>query len=192
MKKVWRRNLVVLTVIVFVGAAAYLNYNYGSEAAGAAQKILGQSELVSGESDTDAVEASSGTSSDTAKTDGGDKDAGDYFSTARLTRQEARDKAKALLEEAAGEKGATQDVLDKASAGIKTLADQTVREASIENLVKAKGYSDCVAFLNDGSISVVVAAGEGGLSSTDVVKITDIVLEETGFTADQIKIMEAN
>lgn len=188
MKKTLRRNLVVLTVLVFVGAAAYLNYNYGSEMSQTTGKILGQSELVSGD-DSDAVETSSETG-DGSEAAEGSKD--DYFSTARLTRQEARDKAKTLLEEATNEKGATQEVLDKASSGIQVLADQTVKEATIENLVKAKGYSDCVAFLSDGSISVVVAAGEDGLNSTDVVKITDIVLEETGFTADQIKIMEAN
>ena len=179
MKKVWRRNLVVLTVLVFVGAAAYLNYNYGDEAlTQQAGKVLGESELVSADESGDAA----------AVETAGD----DYFSTARLTRQEARDSAKALLEEAAAEEGATQEVLDKASAGIKELADCTLKESTIENLVIAKGYDECVAFMNSGSISVVVAAGEDGLSSTDVVKIKDIVLEETGFTADQIKIMEAN
>ena len=190
MKKTLRRNLVVLTVLVFVGAAAYLNYNYGSEMSQTTGKILGQSELVSGD-DSNAVETSS-EAGEGGKTADGSATQEDYFSTARLTRQEARDKAKTLLEEAAKEQGATQAVLDKASSGIQVLADQTVKEATIENLVKAKGYSDCVAFLSDGSISVVVAAGEDGLKSTDVVKITDIVLEETGFTADQIKIMEAN
>ncbi len=189
MKKTLRRNLVVLTVLVFVGAAAYLNYNYGSEMSQTTGKILGQSELVSGD-DSNAVETSSETGEGGKTAEGSTQE--DYFSTARLTRQEARDKAKTLLEEAAKEQGATQAVLDKASSGIQVLADQTVKEATIENLVKAKGYSDCVAFLSDGSISVVVAAGEDGLKSTDVVKITDIVLEETGFTADQIKIMEAN
>lgn len=44
---------------------------------------------------------------------------------------------------------------------IQTLASYTVSEAQIENLVTAKGYTDCVAFIGDESVSVVVSAREG-------------------------------
>lgn len=71
------------------------------------------------------------------------------------------------------------------------MASVTVSEAQIENLVTAKGYSDCVAFISDNSISVVVGAVEGGLTTADTAKITDIVTGETDFTASQIKIIEA-
>ena len=55
---------------------------------------------------------------------------------------------------------------------IQTLASYTVSEAQIENLVTAKGYTDCVAFIGDESVSVVVSAREGGLTDADVAKIT--------------------
>ena len=39
----------------------------------------------------------------------------------------------------------------------------------------------------------MVIAGTGeGLQNSDIAKVTDIVMEETGLTADKIKIMEAN
>ena len=60
-----------------------------------------------------------------------------------------------------------------------------------ENLVTAKGYADCVAFMGEDSVSVVVSA-EGGLGAEDVAKISEIVLTETDYTADQITILEAN
>ena len=42
------------------------------------------------------------------------------------------------------------------------------------------------------SISVVVSpAGETGLEAADVARITDIVLNETDYTAGQITILEA-
>jgi len=72
------------------------------------------------------------------------------------------------------------------------MAAYTVPETQIENLVVAKGYADCVAFMSDGGVSVVVSAAEDGLQTEDVARITDIVLSETGFTADQIKILEAD
>ena len=55
----------------------------------------------------------------------------------------------------------------------------------------AKGYTDCVAFIGDESVSVVVSAREGGLTDADVAKITEIVTDETGMEASQVKIIEA-
>ena len=72
------------------------------------------------------------------------------------------------------------------------MANYTLTEAQIENLVVAKGYSQCVAFLSDGSISVVVSGVTDGLADTDVAKIGEIVMEQTGLKADQIKIIETN
>ena len=73
---------------------------------------------------------------------------------------------------------------------IQTMADYTVTEAQIENLVVAKGYADCVAFIGEGSLSLAVAAPEGGLTDADTAKIVDVVNQTAGFTADQIKIIE--
>ena len=75
---------------------------------------------------------------------------------------------------------------------IQTLAGYAMLESQIENLVVAKGYADCVAFMGENGISVVVSAANDGLQTEDVAKITDIVLSETEYSADQIKIMEAN
>ena len=43
----------------------------------------------------------------------------------------------------------------------------------------------------DNSVSVVVSAPEGGLQAADVAKITDIVMGQTSFAADQVKIIDA-
>ena len=72
------------------------------------------------------------------------------------------------------------------------LSDYTVTEAQIENLVTAKGYTDCVAFMGDDSLSIVVSTADGTLNSTDVAKITDIAMTETGYAASAIRIMASN
>ena len=59
-------------------------------------------------------------------------------------------------------------------------------------LVTAKGYTDCVAFMGEDSISVVVDTGTGELTAEDVAKITDIAMTETGYPASGIKIMASN
>lgn len=66
---------------------------------------------------------------------------------------------------------------DQANDTIQAMADYTVTEAQIENLVVAKGYTDCVAFIGDESVSLAVAAPEGGITEADTARIVDIVTE---------------
>jgi stage III sporulation protein AH len=170
---------------VLVCAAVALNWKYSGEAAQEVQetgsKILGEATLVSGQEDVDAP---------------ADEEAvytgSDYFASARLTRQQARDSAISLLQEAAAQEGADAATANEASAGIQVLASYTLQEAQIENLVTAKGYQDCVAFLGEDSVSVVVSTETGELTASDVVKITDIAVSETGLPASSVKIMAAN
>ena len=209
MREQWKRNAVVATVLLFVCAAVYLNWRYAGNVAedaapagtqslssaqndqgggsekdgGVTTKVLGDAALVGGVPtviDSDPSEAAPVPAP-----------ASSYFDTARLSRQQSRDNALSLLREASAQENVDQAALDDANRAIQTLAGYTMLEGQIENLVIAKGYADCVAFMGENSISVVVSAAEDGLQTEDVAKITDIVLSETEYTAGQIKIMEA-
>ena len=190
--QLWKRNAVVAAIALFVCAAVYLNWNYEQEVG----KTLGDSAmvgkeepLVSGGSSAPGPDGSG----QTEQSDGGGTASagGSYFDTARLNRQQSRDSALALLQEAAGKESADQTLKDEANASIQTMADYTVTEAQIENLVIAKGYTDCVAFMGEDSISVVVSALDNGMTDADAARIGEIVMEQTGLKADQIKIIEA-
>ena len=197
MKDQWKRNAVVATVLLFVCAAVYLNWRYAGNVAedaaptgqqeeeqGGSTKVLGDATLVGG---VPTIAADQGESPEAPQAPA----ASSYFDTARLSRQQSRDNALSLLREAAEQENAEQTAIDDANRAIQTLAGYTMLESQIESLVVAKGYADCVAFVGENSISVVVSAAEDGLQTEDVAKITDIVLSETDYRADQIKIMEA-
>ena len=186
--KVWKRNAVIVAVVLFVGAAVYLNWTYQeSEDAG---KTLGQAELVSGQTGDPLLAASPSPDPSASPAPAEDASSG-YFASARLNRQQARDSALTILREAAADETADEAVKAETAMAIQALADDTVSEAQIENLVTAKGYADCVAFISDGSASVVVSATEEGLTDADVARITEIVTDETGLEASSIKIIEA-
>lgn len=187
---VWKRNAVVLAIVLFVGVAVYLNWSYNNQLTGESSgsqsgdgKVLGQTTLVNG-----VDEEQKGEETDTST---GESEASGYFASARLNRQQARDSALELLQKAAADEKAEQTVVDEANASIQTMAAYTLSEAEVENLVTAKGYGDCVCFIDQESVSLVVSATEQGLSETDIAKIVEIVQEETGLKADQIKIIEA-
>ena len=176
MKQVWKKRAVVATVLLFVCAAVYLNWRYAGNAVDSS-KVLGESTLVN--APDDAQEASKPVTED------------DYFSTARLSRKQARDNAISMLKDASTDENADQSVLNEASQTLQVLAGYTVAESQIENLVTAKGYTDCVAFMGAESISVVVE-DEDGLDATDVARIMDIVVQETGYAPNQIKVLESD
>ena len=180
LKGQWKRHAVVLAVLVLVGTSVYLNWRYADNVAETG-KILGQATLVNqnGEGVTQTGENEEVLSV-----------SGSYFDTARLSRQQARDSAISMLQEAEMDENATEDVLNEASLALQVLASYTVAEAQIESLVTAKGYEDCVVFMGEDSCSVVVADPDG-VDSTDAARIKDIVISETDYTAAQIKIMEA-
>ena len=204
MKARWKRNAVVATMAVLVCAAVALNWRYTSDQAVSQMeqaqseetgtKILGQATLVSGVEDgaDDAGEADGAADGGEAVDETAVSTGSDYFASARLTRQQARDSAISLLQEAAEQENADAAVANEASEGIQVLAAYTLQEAQIENLVTAKGYQDCVAFLGEDGVSVVVATDTGELTAEDVAKITDIAMSETGLPAGSVKIMAAN
>ena len=174
MKQVWKRRAVVAAVLMLVGTSVYLNWRYAGTVEDSGKKVLGLSALVNGET-TDAEVTAAGDN---------------YFATARLSRKQARDTALSMLQEAQVDENATEDVLNEASQTMQVLAAYTVAESQIESLVVAKGYADCVAFMGDDAISVVVSDPDG-LDTVDVARIKDIVVSETSYTPDQIRIMEA-
>lgn len=185
--KLWKRNAVVVVIVLFVGAAVYLNWSYGQKGeadAAASGKLLGESALVNGTTE-ETQQPENGAEELTNTEDTG------YFASARLNRQQARDGAMEILQQAAADAMADQTVIDEANQSIQTLADNILAEAQIENLITAKGYSDCVCYIDADSASIVVATGESGLTEVDTAKIAEIVKEETALSVSQITIIEA-
>lgn len=202
--QLWRRNAVVAAVALFVCAAVYLNWSYEQEAQ--AGKTLGQSTMVGAgakdpliqkkDGEKPAQKPEEGKPKNKPLNDDGkapvvpQKEGSGYFASARLNRKQARDSALSLLQDAAAKEDADAAVKKQVNTTIQTMADSTVTEAQIENLVLAKGYTDCVAFIGDDSLSLAVSAPAGGLSGADTAKLVDAVTQSSGFKADQIKIIE--
>lgn len=114
----------------------------------------------------------------------------DAFSQARLKRQTARDEALSILKETASSKDASESTKEDVTKQISVIAANAVKESKIESRIQGKGYSDAVVMIEDGSISATVASKEGKLSETDVAKIADIIVAETGADLSTIKISD--
>ena len=180
--KNWKKNLMAAAVLLVVCAGIYMNWMYTNSQSVAdltdtldAEKVMSEdgiilelNEPVSGELEGDTVS--------------------DYFAAVRLSRQEARDSAVSLLQEAMayGDGSAGADP----QAQLEQIVQTALCEAQIESLIIAKGYTDCVAYMTDSGIAVAVASPEGGMQETDVAVIADIVITQSGFTMEQIRVVE--
>ena len=178
--KIWKKNLVAAAVLLTVCGGIYANWLYGQEQAVAnltdtldESKILSADKLVMADGTTDSLENTNTMT--------------DYFAAVRLSRQEARDSAVSLLQEAMayGDASAADS-----SAELEEIVNLALCEAQIESLVIAKGYADCVTYIADNAVSVAVAAPEGGLQQTDVAVIADIVVTHSGYTMDKVYVVE--
>ena len=199
--KLWKRNAIVVAIVLFVCGAVYMNWTYNKDDMEAG-KTLGEAALVGGKNMSEENQGANNSGAENqgenkqgaenaAESQKGNNSDSAYFSEARINRQQARDSAMSLLQEASKDDKASKETIEEANLAIQTMANFTLTEAQIENLVVAKGYKNCVAFLSDNSISVVVYGSEEGLTDTDVAKIGEIVMEQTGLKADDIKIIPA-
>lgn len=177
--KIWKKNVMAAAVLVTVCAGIYLNWLYAEDQATAdltdtldSNKVLSSDMLVMSDSSLD-------DSIDTVT---------DYFAAVRLSRQEARDSAVSLLQEAMSY--STEEAAAQSNENLEEIIEIALCEAQIESLIIAKGYRDCVAYISNDGISVAVATPEGGLQQADVAVIADVIMSQSDFTMEDIYVVE--
>lgn len=133
-------------------------------------KILGEAKLV--DSTSDASED---------QTDG-------YFETAVINRERSRGEALQTLQVVVDSSETMPDVKDKALSEMMQIATDIETEANVEEMIKAKGFEDCLAIISGENINVIVKSP--GLLTAEVAQISEIVKNETGFPIENIRIVE--
>lgn len=184
--KVWKKNMVAAAVLVTVCAGIYVNWLYTEENTAVSltdtvdvEKVMSDEALVLSE-DMAAIAAGEEVSTT----------ASDYFAAVRLSRQQARDNALNLLQEAMAYDTADSSKEVESAMELEEIIQTALCEAQIESLIIAKGYADCVAYMSGEGISVAVAAPEGGLQPEDVAVIADIVIAQSDYKLDDIRVVE--
>ena len=182
--KTWKKNLVAAAVLVTVCTGIYVNWLYTEQSTARnltdtlnAEKVMSDDTLVL--SDEYAVLADAPVNT-----------ASDYFAAVRLSRQQARDSAVNLLQDISANSDQTK--AEESAAELEDIVQTALTEAQIESLIIAKGYTDCVAYMSSEGISVAVSAPEGGLKQEDVSVIADIVISQSEYTLDDIRVVEVH
>ncbi len=113
-----------------------------------------------------------------------------YFYQARLSRQKTRDEILDTLQKTLKNAKISDSEKKDATTKLSKIIRDMTNETDIENMVKAKGFSDCVASISDDKISVAVQPNSGELTKADVAKVRDIVLSKTSILSQNIVVVE--
>lgn len=175
--KIWKRNAIVATVLVLICAGVYLNWN------------AAQSQPVDLMDTLDAEQVMNSVDFSLTEEDQADAASApqDHFAQIRLTRQKSRDNAVDLLQETITY---DEDGSAAAATSLDAIVGDALAESQVESLVIAKGYEDCVVYMNDENINIAVSAPAEGLAEADVALISDLVTTQTEYSLEDIRIIE--
>jgi stage III sporulation protein AH len=175
----YKRSLLVFCCILVVCFAVYADWTFGAgkltstnylyNSSSTNTKILGEAAFVdNSESET--------------------QDADNYFSVCAIEREKSRDEALGTLQSIVDSADSLPDAKDAALLQMMTIAGNIEKEANIETLVRAKGFTECIALIGEDNVNVIVKTA--GLLTNEVAQIKEIVMNEVGIDAQNVKIVE--
>lgn len=115
------------------------------------------------------------------------EETGDFFRDFRAQRETARVDEIALLDEIVHREGAPEESVREADARRIELTRQTEQERAIETQLVAKGFEDAAAFVQEGTVTIVVKRDR--LSDEDTAQILEIAMRQTEQEAGNVKII---
>lgn len=176
--KVFTKSQLALCVMVLaLGAAVWLNMKYSSglETKDNTSKYLGDTQYVGTLSDTSAVQTA------------GKAEKDDYFTTAKAEREKSLKAAQEQIDETLKSQSATAEDKKAMQTLSAALAKRIEAQANIENLLKAKGFSEALAVISDDSVDIVVRSD--GLLASETLQIQEIAVAQSGADLSSIKII---
>ncbi len=202
-----KKQITMLTLVLALAVAVYLNWRFADgENVLSATQALSETQAAPPAQTAQPVSGSGG---ETDASEGGEEQAagetyyGDalfvstdessskgYFAEARTTRTTTRDEALDALQKSLQKTDLTDAEKSSLTLQLTAIAKNITKEGTIESLVKAKGFSDCVAFINGENVKIVVKAPSAGLTVSEVAQIKEIVLSESGADFKNVSIVE--
>ena len=186
MKKFFgKKQLLLGTLVVALGMAVYLNYYFAQSPLGLLDS--GKQPQHNDKNLGDALNVNA----QTGKEDPADTPtAADYFKQARENRERSREEATQTVKDLLNNVKATEEQKNAVTAQVLAITKAIDQESKIENLIKAKGFADCVVYIEDTKCSVVVSAPS--LTVQDTAKISQVVTAQSDIAAQNINIVTVN
>lgn len=208
--KIQKRHILMASLVLALGAAVYLNWQFTGNSdmlSVDASKKLGEAQYVNGDITDETQEAGifdsifgdddKSTESAEETTEGEDTTAVkaelteeqiSYFSTVRTDREQTQSKVLEDAKEVLSLSENSEEAKEEAAESVSQLEKLILAQSNIENLLKAKGFTDVVCFISDEGCNVVVASQNMDDNGSLLVK--DAVMSQLDMSSEQIKIIQ--
>ncbi len=170
---VGKRQIVLAALVMCLSLAVYINWVYTQEMPDFTPtnvveqgKNYGDSQYVAGEADNGEA----------------------FFAEAKLARQKSRDEAAQTLKTLIDSENVPADQKTQLALKATEIAQRIESEGKIENLIKAKGFNECMVYYDVEKIDVIVKTN--GLLANEVAQMKDIIVKEVTVPAEKISIIE--
>lgn len=172
-----KKHIILACLTLILGAAIYMNYAFAS---------VDENEgiIASGTREEDTAEAANYGDAAFVSAEG----ESDYFAQVRIARMTSRDEAVETLSTILGGRDLSGEESATYTNEAMNLSQLSDSENTIESLIKAQGFEDCVVYLNGTTANIVVKSE--GLVPSEAAQIKDILLTEVTIPAENIRIFE--
>lgn len=198
-----RKKLTLMTLVVALGVAVYLNWEYaktgvsdygltaetGASASDTVQTVVEPDDLaVDGESESQPIADKNYGEAQLVSLSS--EEVSEYFEEARLTRTKTRDEALDTLQKSLKNAKITEEEKKALTEELSGMITSIAAEGEIESMIKAKGFIDCVAFLDGDKANIAVKTQSDALTKSEVAQIRDIVMSKSSVSAQNITVVE--
>lgn len=177
--KFQKKHIITAALVLALGAAVYVNWQFGSGNAQKSSRELGAASYVNATVSSSKDEA--------VPTSALTEEQKSYFASERTKRQKAQDK----IIDRANEVLKLDTTPDAEKTEAQKSAAQTIKyfsiQESIESIIRAKGFSECLCHISDMGVTVTVPKNE--LNDTAALVIDDAVVSHYKISYDKISIV---
>ncbi len=176
-----KKHIILACLTLILGVAIYMNYAFAS----VEDDITAENTMAAADGESaDSAEAANYGDAAFVSAEG----ESDYFAQVRLARMTSRDEAVETLSAILGGGDLSDEENATYTSEAMTLSKLSESESTVESLIKAQGFEDCVVYLNGTTANIVVKSE--GLVPEEAAQIKDILLTEVTIPAENIRIFE--
>lgn len=173
---VGKKQIVLAALVMCLSLAVYINWVYSQEVP----------EYTPTDAEAQSETKNYGDSQYVADLDNGEA----YFAEAKLNRQKTRDEVTATLKSLIDSEKVSEEQKAQLAMKVSDIADTIESEGKIENLIKAKGFNQCMVYYDAQKVDVIVKTE--GLEAAQVAQMKDIIMKEVSVPVEKIAIIEVN
>lgn len=181
--KIHKKHVVIAALVLALSTAVYINWQFAGTNDSPVSKELGAASYVN------ATVTNTSSADEAVQTAALSKEQEDYFALERTKRQQTQDKVIDEANEIFGLENASDEEKSEAEENIEKIIEYYTTQDSLESIIKAKGFSECLCCISDLGVTVIVPEDE--LNDTTALAIYDAVTLHYDVEYDAISIVGA-